>query len=436
MIHAHSFAENFMTTPSMAEATLPHPSLHGAAGLTLRDLVETTPEAVTDSWCRQVAGHLLRTVEQQQAQQRSHRIIMPDTVVVHADGAADVLASNDDDEQFQPPVAMDLKAIAAVLHFAITGESPPGAALLPRGLRQFGDDLLGAIDACLHGDRSHRPQSIDAMRGLLGLAPSPDIVAAPVIEPVPAAVMEVPPAPQSVADELDEAIAGLAAAVGVPVVDEPVVAEPGIAEPAVVEQVVAKPATEPLESVPAVPPPPPVALAKPAPAAAPVQAAVHPVPPSRMSRPLLACLAIGLLGAAGFVIYDKGRQAGAEDAIAAAPPVARQAEVPAVAPAPPPEPAAPAEAAAPTSLPTEAPAVAEAPVQARAAPVSTTYKLMIKPWGEVYVDGVKRGISPPLKTLTLSGAHTVRIDNPDFPSQTFNVEAGADTSTRIEHAFQ
>jgi hypothetical protein len=153
-----------------------------------------------------------------------------------------------------------------------------------------------------------------------------------------------------------------------------------------------------------------------------------------MSRPLLACLAIGLLGAAGFFIYDKGRQAGAEAVLAAAPPAARQAEVPTVAPAPPLEAAPPAEAAAPPSVPAEAPAAA--PMQARAALVSTTYKLMIKPWGEVYVDGVKRGISPPLKTLTLSGAHTVRIDNPDFPSQTFNVEAGADTSTRIEHAFQ
>ena len=69
------------------------------------------------------------------------------------------------------------------------------------------------------------------------------------------------------------------------------------------------------------------------------------------------------------------------------------------------------------------------------APASATYKLIIKPWGTVYVDGVKRGISPPLKTLTLSGEHTIRIDNPEFSSRTIIVHPGKDTSTRIEHAF-
>ncbi|MFL6709666.1 MAG: hypothetical protein ACJ8HI_15815, partial [Massilia sp.] len=166
-------------------------------------------------------------------------------------------------------------------------------------------------------------------------------------------------------------------------------------------------------------------------------------PPARASRWVLGSVAIALLAAAGYGLYQHGRQAGAESVLAS---TAAPAPVPAVADAAPlpasaaasmePEPAveaaplpapAPEPAAAATSAGT-APAVA-------AGPATATYKLIIKPWGTVYVDGVKRGISPPLKSLTLTGEHTIRIDNPDFHSRTINVRPGKDNTTRIEHAF-
>jgi hypothetical protein len=66
----------------------------------------------------------------------------------------------------------------------------------------------------------------------------------------------------------------------------------------------------------------------------------------------------------------------------------------------------------------------------------TTYKLLIKPWGTVYVDGVDRGVSPPVKRLTLApGQHTIRIVNPNFPEQTMTVDAGARETMLIEHDF-
>jgi hypothetical protein len=66
----------------------------------------------------------------------------------------------------------------------------------------------------------------------------------------------------------------------------------------------------------------------------------------------------------------------------------------------------------------------------------TTYKLLIKPWGTVYVDGVDRGVSPPVKRLTLApGQHTIRIVNPNFPEHTMTVDAGARESMLIEHDF-
>jgi hypothetical protein len=66
----------------------------------------------------------------------------------------------------------------------------------------------------------------------------------------------------------------------------------------------------------------------------------------------------------------------------------------------------------------------------------TTYKLLIKPWGTVYVDGVDRGVSPPVKRLTLApGQHTIRIVNPNFPEHTMTVDAGARETMLIEHDF-
>jgi len=66
----------------------------------------------------------------------------------------------------------------------------------------------------------------------------------------------------------------------------------------------------------------------------------------------------------------------------------------------------------------------------------TTYKLLIKPWGTVYVDGVDRGVSPPVKRLTLApGQHTIRILNPNFPEHTMTVDAGARETMLIEHDF-
>lgn len=81
--------------------------------------------------------------------------------------------------------------------------------------------------------------------------------------------------------------------------------------------------------------------------------------------------------------------------------------------------------------------VASVPGKASEAVVNgTTYKLLIKPWGTVYVDGVDRGVSPPVKRLTLGrGKHEIRIVNPNFPDHVLNVDAGTQESATIEHDF-
>jgi hypothetical protein len=81
-------------------------------------------------------------------------------------------------------------------------------------------------------------------------------------------------------------------------------------------------------------------------------------------------------------------------------------------------------------------AAAETGVASEAVVNGTTYKLVIKPWGTVYVDGVDRGVSPPIKRLTLGpGQHTIRIVNPNFPEHIMTVDAGAKETMIIEHDF-
>jgi hypothetical protein len=73
---------------------------------------------------------------------------------------------------------------------------------------------------------------------------------------------------------------------------------------------------------------------------------------------------------------------------------------------------------------------------AEAQAAGTTYKLLIKPWGTVYVNGVERGVSPPLKRLVLpAGEHTVRLVNPNFPDRVIKLASGKTRSGTIAHNF-
>jgi hypothetical protein len=91
--------------------------------------------------------------------------------------------------------------------------------------------------------------------------------------------------------------------------------------------------------------------------------------------------------------------------------------------------------------PATAPAAADAPARGKlagaaparpnnaviaAATANATYRLQIQPWGVVYVDGVDRGVSPPIKRLVLApGRHTIRIANPNFHDRVLEVDTGA-----------
>ncbi|WP_353150525.1 PEGA domain-containing protein, partial [Pollutimonas bauzanensis] len=64
-------------------------------------------------------------------------------------------------------------------------------------------------------------------------------------------------------------------------------------------------------------------------------------------------------------------------------------------------------------------------------------QLSILPWGEVFINGVSRGVSPPVKILSLKpGQYRVKVVNGDLPpyQQQLTVQAGKPTA--ISHSFE
>jgi len=61
----------------------------------------------------------------------------------------------------------------------------------------------------------------------------------------------------------------------------------------------------------------------------------------------------------------------------------------------------------------------------------------ITPWGEVYVDGKKLGVSPPLQEIQIgTGQHRVEIRNTNFPPHVQSVEVKSGERIRIRHLFR
>jgi len=114
------------------------------------------------------------------------------------------------------------------------------------------------------------------------------------------------------------------------------------------------------------------------------------------------------------------------------------------APSPPAEPPAPASASPSKAgvvkaMPTAQAAAEPAPTTAAvpAAKAMARVGLAVAPWGEVYVDGKKRGISPPLSELKLApGKHQIELRNTNFPPYTETVDAQPEASLKIRHKFQ
>jgi hypothetical protein len=349
-------------------------------GRTVRDVVEYRHELVNEVWCRKIFRQVLQSLESQYAAQMPHRAITPDTIVIQENGEPMLLPS--DRQAAEQGIPADLHALACVIHYAITLELTPQGPLRGRVREGYSDSLLGAVDRCLAPDPRERPHSIDELRRLLGIVSmGPPVSLAP--RPVAPAPTLVPPTVRGAGGQLGKfqrwLLIGLAALVLLAAVMALLALLRGTASR---------------------------------------DAVVLTLPPQHTAQGL-----------------DPNETLVNAPRPAALPPVARD-------PVPEPAPASPASSGtvdAPARAPLR-PAARPAPRSPapRAAPASTqtTYKLMVKPWGTVYVDGQERGVSPPLKRLALpAGQHTVRLVNPSFPDRVIKVDAGRSQYGRIAHDF-
>ena len=94
---------------------------------------------------------------------------------------------------------------------------------------------------------------------------------------------------------------------------------------------------------------------------------------------------------------------------------------------------------APTKPGMAAPATTATPRASENSPskLSARLGLAVSPWGEIYVDGKKRGISPPLTEIKLPpGKHAIEIRNASFPAYADTVNLEANAYLKIKHRFR
>jgi class 3 adenylate cyclase len=133
-----------------------------------------------------------------------------------------------------------------------------------------------------------------------------------------------------------------------------------------------------------------------------------------LAAPLLFALLVG----AGAALRPKAEATAEAPALASPASKSRPAASPTTA-----KPAAGASAAKPTPAPTE--------------PAKGRVRLAIAPWGAVYVDGERVGVSPPLRVLELEpGTHRIEIRNTDFPRRIETVEVKPGGEAHIRHRFR
>jgi hypothetical protein len=79
------------------------------------------------------------------------------------------------------------------------------------------------------------------------------------------------------------------------------------------------------------------------------------------------------------------------------------------------------------------PAEETSPVTSEKTALRGMLQLVVVPWAEVYVDGGKVGVSPPLKPLSLDpGVHDVKLTHPSYLPLPRRVTIRAGETTRLE----
>jgi len=306
----------------------------------------------------------------------------------------------------------DIYALCAVMYALVIGSKPAPAPerraedtyepLASLGLTKYSPDFLSVIDAGLAMAPADRPQTLADLAGMLGIAAQAEMAPDPVA-PVPPSHA----APAATATAARQPARGRHPLLVLLLI----VALLGAGVYAWFESGMGAPNALITRSEVVQPNPP----------------AVHPMPPPSPTAPDAGSGA----PAAPPELRTPQESAPQTPAPGSAP---AQGETPAL-PAPPAE--APAIAATPpAAAPAEAPAVA-AEDAAKPKPVPVLVRLDIRPWGEVWINGVARGISPPVKELRLiPGKYQVVLRNAGLPPYRTTLEVKAGKPVVISHVFQ
>lgn len=321
----------------------------------------------------------------------------------------------------------DVYALCAVMHALVIGLRPPPAPerratdsyepLLSLGLTKYSPAFLGAIDRGLAMLPADRPQTLAELAAMLDIPAYAE--AAPVAREASRADVAAPvaPAAQEVRKPRNAGrpllvLLLLVALIGVGIyawvrlgigTTNSLITRSEVVQP----NPPAVPTTAPAD--------PPASTAAPASTPAPQPAPPVPVAGTAQGNAPEAA-PTGERGAAATT--------SAEAPVGSAPPALAS-------PAMPTEPASAATAPIPEAA---APAQDEAP---KPKPVPVLVRLDIRPWGEVWINGVARGISPPVKELRLiPGKYQVVLRNADLPPYRTTLEVRPGKPAVISHVFE
>jgi len=479
--HAEAFSAGLRSFINEARllAQFDHPALvkvyrfwelHGTAymamryyeGRTFKAVVRDNPELVTEAWLKRLLRPILSALDKLYAANILHRDVSPENIMIQPDGKPVLLdfgaarqivqdmaqsltvilkpgfapvEQYADDEGMRQGPWTDIYSLSAVMYAAITGKAPPAAVarmlndpiepLAISGREGYSKEFLEAIDRGMAVRPEIRPQTIAEFAILLGLegvrtsratrstsaSAAPAAAAAPVRDPADKPARRAEPAAPKAAD-------GGAALAAADTAKRSSRSKPAQAD-------TGKPAAKP--GLPA----------------------IFAMRGTRPSNKVIGASLAGLVFlAAGIAWFADGSPVAPAASQTASAEVQAVSAVASAAVAEPQAPAAEASVTASASAEASAaaPAAAEAAASAApktaaaaaepSAPTSGTVTIAVQPWATIYVDGVQKGITPPLKKLTLSpGEHEVRLENPNFPAHVQKITVDARKPVTIKHDF-
>ncbi|WP_148415483.1 serine/threonine-protein kinase [Noviherbaspirillum massiliense] len=421
-------------------------------GQTLKNVVKKDPARVTEAWLKSVLKPILEALETLYRVNVLHRDISPDNIMIQNTGEAVLLdfgaarqiigdmahaftvilkpgyapiEQYADDAGMKQGPWTDIYSLCAVIYSVIAKKLPPTSVARsikdPIELLQNGDypgfskEFLAAIDKGLSVKPEDRPQSIEEFRQLLKLegampipiAIAPDMFRSPssggTVDAKPARVKartNRKPANVLLAISIAGVVCGLGA-VGYFLFKQkpaqPVAVVTGASESN-------SASSEPGAGLPAA-----VAEAQPDEETAAWVALAN--NPNAKADDFTAF--IGKYPEGKHAEAARARLAAFQSTATAAQPVAR--------------------AAAPAAV-KQAQPMRSKPSAAK--PASGVVKLNVKPWGTVDVDGVSKGVSPPLKQLVLpEGKHYIKLTNPSSPNYIIEVDVKKNKAVKIEYDF-